>query len=67
MNTTSIEGNAVIEGHVPLSDMFGYSTDLRSGHKKVKANLQWSFHYAAVPRTIQEELAKKYAEKRAAK
>ena len=34
VNTTSIEGNAVIEGHVPLSDMFGYSTDLRSCHKR---------------------------------
>lgn len=66
VNTTSIEGNAVIEGHVPLSDMFGYSTDLRSATKgKGEFTMEFS-HYTAVPKNIQDELAKKYAEKRAA-
>ncbi|MEI7973345.1 MAG: elongation factor G [Bdellovibrio sp.] len=65
-NTTSIEGNAVIEAHVPLSEMFGYSTDLRSATKgKGEFSMEFS-HYSAVPRNIQEELAKKYQEKRAA-
>jgi len=65
-NTGSIEGNAVIEAHVPLSEMFGYSTDLRSATKgKGEFSMEFS-HYSAAPRNIQEELAKKYAEKRAA-
>jgi len=66
MNTSSIEGNAVIEAHVPLSEMFGYSTDLRSATKgKGEFSMEFS-HYSPAPRNIQEELAKKYAEKRAA-
>jgi elongation factor G len=65
-NTTSIEGNAVIEAHVPLSEMFGYSTDLRSATKgKGEFSMEFS-HYAQTPRNIQDELVKKYAEKRAA-
>jgi elongation factor G len=65
-NTTSIEGNAVIEAHVPLSEMFGYSTDLRSATKgKGEFTMEFS-HYTPAPRNIQEALAKKYAEKRAA-
>ena len=31
--TTTIEGNVTIEAEVPLTEMFGYSTDLRSGTK----------------------------------
>ncbi|PWU20864.1 MAG: elongation factor G [Bdellovibrio sp.] len=65
-NTTSIEGNAVVEAHVPLSEMFGYSTDLRSATKgKGEFSMEFS-HYSPAPRNIQDELAKKYQEKRAA-
>ncbi len=65
-NTGSIEGNAVIEAHVPLSEMFGYSTDLRSATKgKGEFSMEFS-HYTPAPRNIQDELAKKYQEKRAA-
>jgi elongation factor G len=65
-NTSNLEGNAVIEAHVPLSEMFGYSTDLRSATKgKGEFSMEFA-HYAQCPRNIQEELAKKYAEKRAA-
>ncbi len=65
-NTNSIEGNAVIEAHVPLSEMFGYSTDLRSATKgKGEFSMEFS-HYIQAPRNIQDELAKKYQEKRAA-
>lgn len=65
-NTTSIEGNAVIEAHVPLSEMFGYSTDLRSATKgKGEFSMEFS-HYAPAPRNIQDDLVKKYQEKRAA-
>jgi elongation factor G len=66
MNTTSIEGNVTIEAEVPLTEMFGYSTDLRSATKgKGEFSMEFS-KYMAAPRNIQEELAKKYAEKRAA-
>jgi elongation factor G len=65
-NTSSVEGNSVIEAHVPLSEMFGYSTDLRSATKgKGEFSMEFS-HYSAAPRNIQDELAKKYQEKRAA-
>ncbi|MFN7727872.1 MAG: elongation factor G [Bdellovibrio sp.] len=65
-NTSSVEGNAVIEAHVPLSEMFGYSTDLRSATKgKGEFSMEFS-HRAPTPRNVQEELVKKYAEKRAA-
>lgn len=66
INTSSIEGNAIIEAHVPLAEMFGYSTDLRSATKgKGEFSMEFS-HYAQAPRNIQEELAKKYQAKRAA-
>ena len=66
VKTTSFEGNCVIEAEVPLTEMFGYSTDLRSATKgKGEFSMEFS-KYQAAPRNIQDELAKKYAEKRAA-
>lgn len=64
--TTAFEGNCVIEAEVPLTEMFGYATDLRSVTKgKGEFSMEFS-KYAPVPRNIQEELAKKYQAKRAA-
>ncbi|MFZ3231880.1 MAG: elongation factor G [Pseudobdellovibrio sp.] len=64
--TTSIEGNATIEAEVPLTEMFGYSTDLRSATKG-KGEFSMEFlKYSQAPRVIQDELAKKYAAKRLA-
>lgn len=66
VNTTAFEGNCVIEAEVPLTEMFGYSTDLRSATKgKGEFSMEFA-KYQAAPRNIQDELAKKYAEKRAA-
>lgn len=60
------EGFAIIVAEVPLSEMFGYSTDLRSATQgKGEFTMEFS-RYAAVPKNIQEELAKKYQEQRAA-
>lgn len=64
--TTSIEGNCTIEAEVPLTEMFGYSTDLRSGTKGKGEFTMEFLKYQQAPRNIQDTLAKKYAEKRAA-
>ncbi len=62
--TTSFEGNVVIEAEVPLTEMFGYSTDLRSATKG-KGEFSMEFlKYNPAPRVIQDELAKKYQQKR---
>jgi len=49
------KGNAqVIHGHVPLSEMFGYATDLRSMTQgRATFTMQFS-HYAEVPKSIAE-------------
>jgi elongation factor G len=53
-------GNAqVINCHVPLSEMFGYATDLRSLSQGRATFTMFLDHYAQVPRNIQEELVKK--------
>lgn len=53
-------GNAqVINAHVPLSEMFGYATDLRSATQGRAVFTMFLDHYAQVPRNIQEELVKK--------
>ena len=53
-------GNAqVINAHVPLSEMFGYATDLRSLTQGRATFSMVLDHYAQVPRNIQEELTKK--------
>jgi len=66
VGTTSFEGNCVIEAEVPLTEMFGYSTDLRSATKgKGEFSMEFA-KYQAAPRNIQDELVKKYQAKRAA-
>ncbi len=53
-------GNAqVINAHVPLAEMFGYATDLRSLTQGRAVFTMFLDHYAQVPRNIQEELVKK--------
>ena len=55
-------GNAiVVRAFVPLSEMFGYSTDLRS-FTQGRGNYTMSMdHYSEVPKSIAEDIAKKNA------
>ena len=53
-------GNAqVINAHVPLSEMFGYATDLRSLSQGRATFTMFLDHYAQVPKSIQDDLVKK--------
>ena len=53
-------GNAqVVNAHVPLSEMFGYATDLRSLSQGRATFSMFLDHYAQVPRNVQDELVKK--------
>lgn len=51
-------GAAVINSNVPLSEMFGYATDLRS---RTQGRGQYSMepsHYVEIPKSIQEKMLK---------
>jgi elongation factor G len=51
----------LINAHVPLSEMFGYSTDLRS-QSQGRATYTMEFdHYAEAPNSVSEEIIKKTA------
>jgi elongation factor G len=65
VNSGTADGYCVIEAEVPLSEMFGYSTDLRSATQG-KGEFSMEFQkYSAAPRNVQDELVKKYQEKKA--
>ena len=52
-------GVTAVTGLVPLSEMFGYATDLRSA-TQVRATFTMEFdHYAVTPSNISEEVIKK--------
>lgn len=61
------EGNySVVEAEVPLSEMFGYSTVLRSSTQG-KAEFTMEFaKYGKVPTSVTEELIKKYEDEKKA-
>ena len=61
--TTEQQSYTTIIAEVPLSEMFGYATDLRSMTQgKAEFTMEFS-KYAPVPKGIQEELIKKYGDK----
>ncbi|MBE0450013.1 MAG: elongation factor G [Clostridia bacterium] len=54
-----VHGAQIINAHVPLSEMFGYATDLRS-KSQGRGNYTMIFsHYEQVPRSIAEEIVGK--------
>ncbi|WP_243359183.1 elongation factor G [Fundidesulfovibrio terrae] len=58
-NLEARAGSQVIKCHVPLSNMFGYATDLRS-RTQGRATFTMQFdHYEQVPASLAEEIIKK--------
>ena len=65
LGTENRDGFAVILAEVPLSEMFGYSNDLRS-MTQGKAGFSMEFlKYQKMPSRLQEEVVKKVAEEKA--
>jgi len=62
--STSEDGTwSTVEAEVPLAEMFGYATVLRSNTQgKAEFTMEF-FKYSPVPQSISEELKKKYQEK----
>ncbi|HVJ64213.1 MAG TPA: elongation factor G [Bdellovibrionota bacterium] len=65
MDTSTSENYFTALAHIPFSEMFGYSTDLRSATQG-KGEFTMEFEkYEPVPKMVQEELIKEYQKRRA--
>jgi elongation factor G len=65
IGTTESDGMSTIEAEVPLAEMFGYATTLRSATQgKAEFSMEFS-RYAPVPANIGEELIAKAAKAKA--
>ncbi len=66
IGTTEEDDFTRVDSHVPLSEMFGYSTDLRSATQgKAEFTLEFE-RYAPAPREVMEKLVQEYQQRRAA-
>jgi elongation factor G len=67
VGTTEEEGFVRVDSDVPLAEMFGYSTDLRSASQgKAEYTMEFS-RYAPVPGEVSDDLIKKFNEESKAK
>jgi elongation factor G len=63
VGTTEEDGFCILESEVPLAEMFGYATDLRSCTQgKAEFTMEFS-RYARVPTDVQEALKKEHGTK----
>ncbi|AWX42775.1 Elongation factor G domain protein [Metamycoplasma cloacale] len=58
-NETRNDGAHVIKAYVPLSEMFGYATELRSMTTGRGTYQMWFDHYEKLPRNLADEIIKK--------
>ena len=66
VSSTDDAGQSTVDAEVPLSEMFGFSTILRSSTQG-KAEFSMEFEkYGKVPNSVSEELIKKYQEEKKA-
>jgi len=59
LNQTTEKGLVIVEAEVPLSEMFGYSTQLRSLSSGRASYTMEPSHFEKVPTKLQEEILKK--------
>ena len=59
----NLNGAVQIRAFVPLSEMFGYATDLRSGTQGRGQYVMEPSHYAEVPKSVAEEIISKRSKK----
>ncbi len=66
LDSQTNEGYFVAQAYVPFSEMFGYSTSLRSATQgKGEFSMEFA-KYEPVPKSVQEEMVRLHKEKRAA-
>ena len=52
----NVNGSQLIKGYVPLAEMFGYATDLRSKTQGRGAYSMFFDHYEAAPKSVQDKI-----------
>ncbi len=64
INTQVDSGYVTIDAEIPLKEMFGYSTDLRSSTQGKGEFTMEFLRYSRVPKSVQEEIIEEYKERK---